>query len=618
MLDFGVYGLILQPTFCNGRKRSDGMNRAVVFQESGGIAVHQALYRKYRPRTFDDMCGQEHITNVLKYEIAHGQISHAYLFCGSRGTGKTTAAKILARAVNCEAPVNGSPCGKCASCRLIDDGGETDILEMDAASNNKVDDIRAILDEVVYTPSSLKYRVYIVDEVHMLSQSAFNALLKTLEEPPSHVIFILATTELQKLPATIVSRCQRFDFRRISVPVLTSRLEYIAKSESIVLEHDAALVLARLAQGGMRDAISLLELCAGGRESVTVAAVNDAVGSTGRETVSRTVRALAAHDAAALFDIVYETDSSAKDISVFWGELISYYRDMLVVKIGADAVRYLDLTEAEAEALASDASMFSRETLIYHSRLLDEAYISMQRAGAIRRSVAEMTLLRMADERLDTRPEALLSRISALENTLAGIPMTLPLQNNKYPVAANSPTIGSDFDGNTSVSTAASAGAASASTADGRAAVNSAARVGTPASNTAAAENVNVTNIGVTGAAPAAGARPARKSVRSFAEIAERVSEADRGLGGFVRKCRAYTDIDDSLVICCETQFTKNLLARDKSLGILATAASAVLGRRLVPQNIKVEVLPAADDPDAAALLDEELGAIAQEGENQQ
>ena len=163
--------------------------------------MHQALYRKYRPRTFDDVWGQEHITRVLKYEISHGQISHAYLFCGSRGTGKTSSAKILARAVNCESPVDGSPCGKCAACRLMDSGGETDILEMDAASNNKVDDIRAILDEVVYTPSSLKYRVYIIDEVHMLSQSAFNALLKTLEEPPAHVIFILATTELQKLPA---------------------------------------------------------------------------------------------------------------------------------------------------------------------------------------------------------------------------------------------------------------------------------------------------------------------------------------------------------------------------------------------------------------------------------
>lgn len=571
--------------------------------------MHQALYRKYRPRTFDDMCGQEHITRVLKYEIAQGQISHAYLFCGSRGTGKTTSAKILARAVNCQSPVEGSPCGKCDACRLIASGGETDILEMDAASNNKVDDIRAILDEVVYTPSSLKYRVYIIDEVHMLSQSAFNALLKTLEEPPAHVIFILATTELQKLPSTIISRCQRFDFRRISVPVLTSRLEYIADREGIALEHDAALMLARLAQGGMRDAISLLELCAGGRERVTPAVVNDAVGSTGRANVSRTVRALAARDAATLFDIVFETDASAKDITVFWSELISYYRDMLVTKTGVDAAKYLDLTEAEGEELLRDAALFTRETLLYHSRLLDEAYLSMQRAGAIRRSVAEMTLLRMADERLDTRPEALLSRIAALENTLAGIPMTLPLVNDEYPVADNSPTIG--FNGNTPTPVVRvpepevtdRAPWEEAHAAESAPAVDltvSAVRSAPPAPPTRPAQ-------------PAQDARPARKPVRSFAEIAERVAEADRGLGGFVRKCRAYSDGDDSLIIYCETQFTKNLLAREKSLGILATAASAVLGRRLTPQSITVEVLPASDDPDAAALLDDELSALASE-----
>lgn len=571
--------------------------------------MHQALYRKYRPRTFDDMCGQEHITRVLKYEIAQGQISHAYLFCGSRGTGKTTSAKILARAVNCQSPVEGSPCGKCDACRLIASGGETDILEMDAASNNKVDDIRAILDEVVYTPSSLKYRVYIIDEVHMLSQSAFNALLKTLEEPPAHVIFILATTELQKLPSTIISRCQRFDFRRISVPVLTSRLEYIADREGIALEHDAALMLARLAQGGMRDAISLLELCAGGRERVTPAVVNDAVGSTGRANVSRTVRALAARDAATLFDIVFETDASAKDITVFWSELISYYRDMLVTKTGVDAAKYLDLTEAEGEELLRDAALFTRETLLYHSRLLDEAYLSMQRAGAIRRSVAEMTLLRMADERLDTRPEALLSRIAALENTLAGIPMTLPLVNDEYPVADNSPTIG--FNGNTPTPVVRvpepevtdRAPWEEAPAAESAPAVDltvSAVRSAPPARPTRPAQ-------------PAQDARPARKPVRSFAEIAERVAEADRGLGGFVRKCRAYSDGDDSLIIYCETQFTKNLLAREKSLGILATAASAVLGRRLTPQSITVEVLPASDDPDAAALLDDELSALASE-----
>lgn len=574
--------------------------------------MHQALYRKYRPRTFDDMCGQEHITRVLKYEIAQGQISHAYLFCGSRGTGKTTSAKILARAVNCQSPVDGSPCGKCDACRLIASGGETDILEMDAASNNKVDDIRAILDEVVYTPSSLKYRVYIIDEVHMLSQSAFNALLKTLEEPPAHVIFILATTELQKLPSTIISRCQRFDFRRISVPVLTSRLEYIAGQEGIALEHDAALMLARLAQGGMRDAISLLELCAGGRERVTPAVVNDAVGSTGRASVSRTVRALAARDAATLFDIVFETDASAKDITVFWSELISYYRDMLVTKTGVDAAKYLDLTEAEGEELLRDAALFTRETLLYHSRLLDEAYLSMQRAGAIRRSVAEMTLLRMADERLDTRPEALLSRIAALENTLAGIPMTLPLVNDEYPVADNSPTLG--FTGNTPTpvvrapepETIDRAPWEEVPAAESAPAPAPAVSVQMPSQPTRPTQPKQPTQ-------PAQDARPARKPVRSFAEIAERVAEADRGLGGFVRKCRAYSEADDSLTIYCETQFTKNLLAREKSLGILATAASAVLGRRLTPQSIKVDVLPASDDPDAAALLDDELSALASE-----
>ena len=214
--------------------------------------MHQALYRKWRPKTFDDVCGQEQVTSVLKYETEHRAFSHAYLFCGSRGTGKTTCAKILAKAVNCEHPVNGSPCGTCAACRAIEDGSATDVLEMDAASNNGVDNIRDIRDEVVYAPSSLRYRVYIIDEVHMLSVSAFNALLKTLEEPPEHVVFILATTELQKLPATIISRCQRFDFRRISLDALTGRLTYIAEQEKIGLEPEAARMLAKLAQGGMR------------------------------------------------------------------------------------------------------------------------------------------------------------------------------------------------------------------------------------------------------------------------------------------------------------------------------------------------------------------------------
>ena len=252
--------------------------------------MYQAFYRKWRPRRFDDVCGQEHITSVLRYETEHGAFSHAYLFCGSRGTGKTTCAKILARAVNCEHPEGGNPCGQCAACRAIEEGTTTDVIEMDAASNNGVDNIRDIRDEVVYAPSALKKRVYIIDEVHMLSASAFNALLKTLEEPPAHVVFILATTELHKLPATIVSRCQRFDFRRISMDALISRLTYIAGQEGLELEPEAARMLARLAQGGMRDAISLLELCAGSRGVITPAAVNEAVGSAGREALERTVR----------------------------------------------------------------------------------------------------------------------------------------------------------------------------------------------------------------------------------------------------------------------------------------------------------------------------------------
>ena len=399
--------------------------------------MHQALYRKWRPVDFDSVCGQEHITDILKYETERGLFCHAYLFCGSRGTGKTTCAKILSRAVNCENPIGGNPCGECASCRAILDGTTTDVLEMDAASNNKVDDIRTILDEVVYTPSNVKKRVYIIDEVHMLTTSAFNALLKTLEEPPEHVVFILATTEMQKLPATVISRCQRFDFRRISTPVLVSRLKYIAGEENITLTDDAALMLARLATGGMRDAISLFELCAAAGKEVNAAAVSETIGVRGREAMSETVRAITQKNCARLFEIVAEIDASASDLGVFWQELIEYYRDMLVMKTArASASKYLDLTDSESERLAADSAAFTREMLSYHCRLLDDAYSSMQRPGASRRTVAELTLVRLADEKLGTTPEALLARISALEAKIAmGIPAApAPAPQTEAPV----------------------------------------------------------------------------------------------------------------------------------------------------------------------------------------
>jgi len=377
--------------------------------------MHQALYRKWRPQVFDDVCGQEHITSILKYETENRKFSHAYLFCGSRGTGKTTCAKILAKAVNCESPVNGSPCNKCAACLSIDSGAATDVLEMDAASNNGVENIRDIRDEVVYTPTALKYRVYIVDEVHMLSGSAFNALLKTLEEPPSHVIFILATTELHKLPATIVSRCQRFDFRRISTEALMGRLAFISEKEGIEVEPEALRVIAKLAQGGMRDAISLLELCAGNRTLITEELVNTTLGAGGQEKLVNTVRAIASSDYDALFEVIDETVRSSKDISVFWNELISIYRDLLVLKTTRAADKYLDLTDNQKEALGSLAALFTKETLLAHIRILDDALYTMQKAGSVKRVVAEMALIKMSDQTLDPSYDNILSRLSKLE-----------------------------------------------------------------------------------------------------------------------------------------------------------------------------------------------------------
>ena len=377
--------------------------------------MHQALYRKWRPKSFDEVYGQDHITSILKYEIANSKFSHAYLFCGSRGTGKTTCAKILAKAVNCLSPVNGNPCGKCASCISIESGAETDVLEMDAASNNSVENIRDIRDEVVYSPSNLKYRVYIIDEVHMLSASAFNALLKTLEEPPEHVVFVLATTELQKLPATIISRCQRFDFRRISTEVLKNHLLRIAESEGIEITDTAALTLAKHAQGGMRDAISLLDLCAGNRTLIDDALVSDVIGIGGREESMRVLRAIADKDHDVLFGIIDDTARSSRDIAVFWQELISAYRDLLIVKNSKEPLRYLDLTDTEAETLTAIAKQFSAETLIYHSQMVADAYISMLRSNSLKRIIAELTLVRMCDARLTNSPEAMLARISALE-----------------------------------------------------------------------------------------------------------------------------------------------------------------------------------------------------------
>ena len=380
----------------------------------------EALYRKYRPSTFADVVGQEHIERTLKNAIEQDKVSHAYLFCGPRGTGKTTTARILAKALMCEKGPTIEPDGTCEECQAIAQGTHPDVYELDAASRTGVENVREeIISRVSYAPTRGTWKVYIIDEVHMLSASAFNALLKTLEEPPEHVVFILATTELQKLPATITSRCQRFDFRRISTDDIAGRLEFIAGKEDISLTHEAAKLIGRLSLGGMRDAISLLELCAGSGKTVDIALVNSAAGVSGRENVSQTVAAVIKKNNPAIFGIIGDFSSSAVDLLVFWQELISYYRDMLVMRTAPDSIRYLDLTEDEINDVKKNSAAFTRERLLYHIRLLEDAYITMQRSSNLKRVCAEMTLVRMTDDRLSETPDALLSRIAALEEKIA-------------------------------------------------------------------------------------------------------------------------------------------------------------------------------------------------------
>ena len=383
------------------------------------MSDYRALYRKWRPVDFDDVSGQDAITDILKYEVANGKLSHAYLFCGSRGTGKTTCAKILAKAVNCLNPRNGNPCNECEACRSIDAGIATDVIEMDAASNNGVDNVRDMKDEIAFTPALLKYRVYIIDEVHMMSGSAFNALLKTLEEPPSYVVFILATTEFHKLPTTIVSRCQRFDFRRISSENIMARLSYIAKNEGISLTDDGARVIARVSRGGMRDAVSLLELCAGARKTIDEKLVFETVGSGNRDSSYNLIQAILKQDYTAVYATVNEIVMNSADISVFWQEIIDSYRDIMVVKNTERAKDYLDLTEVEYDSLVKLAAEFTPARLAYHVSLLEGAMADMQRAFNSKRAIAEIALTRMCDARSSFSPESLALRVDELERELS-------------------------------------------------------------------------------------------------------------------------------------------------------------------------------------------------------
>lgn len=376
--------------------------------------MYQALYRKYRPKNFDEVVGQEHITSVLKQEIASGRIGHAYLFTGSRGTGKTSCAKILAKAVNCLHPVDGDPCNECEVCRGIDDGTVLDVAEIDAASNNGVDNIRDLREEVNFTPTIGKYRVYIIDEVHMLSAGAFNALLKTLEEPPAHVIFVLATTEVHKLPATILSRCQRFDFNRIAPADIAGRMQYIAGQEGFTLEEDAALLIARLADGGMRDALSLLDQCLSRSREIDANVVAAASGMAGREYLYSLAEAIRRQDGAAGLTLLHDLYTGSCDMERLCVELTEFFRGLMIVKSVERAEELVVTTPAELERMRETAAAFEL-TVILHAMDVLQGAMERLRSGGSRRMEMEMALLRLCSPDLDTGSAGLLRRLKALE-----------------------------------------------------------------------------------------------------------------------------------------------------------------------------------------------------------
>lgn len=385
--------------------------------QQGGVPMYQALYRKYRPKTFSEVVGQQHITDTLQRQVADGQVGHAYLFTGTRGTGKTTCARILAKAVNCQHPIDGAPCNQCAACRGIDDGSLLDVTELDAASNGSVNDARSLREEAVYPPAVLQKRVYIIDEVHMLSRDAFNALLKIMEEPPAHLLFILATTEIQKVPATILSRCQRFNFKRILPHDMEQQLLKVAKAEAIDLTPDGADLLARMANGALRDALSLLDQCRAAGAVVDGRSVLDTLGLAGSTQTVQLMRLLLARqggDALALLDQLYR---GGKDVGALLGELSDLCRDMTVLAAAPEGGAALLGGLYDRKTLSELTAEIPMRRLLYMTDTIQRTAAALPRSIRQRTDV-ELCLLRLCDESLSNDTEALADRVSALEDAL--------------------------------------------------------------------------------------------------------------------------------------------------------------------------------------------------------
>lgn len=393
------------------------------------MSTYRVLYRKYRPKVFDDVVGQPQVTVTLKNELKSGRVNHAYLFTGTRGTGKTTCAKILSKAVNCLSPVDGDPCCQCEICKGIENGEIFDVIEMDAASNRRLDDIRDVIEKVSYTPERGKYRVFIIDEVHMLTNEAFNALLKTLEEPPAHVIFILATTEVHKLPATIMSRCQRFDFHRIKPQAVANRLKYVADLENATVTDEAALLIAVIADGAMRDALSLFDRCIGISQDVDADIVRRAAGLAGKESLLDIVSSCVNKNTERALSTLNKLHSESKDMQKLCDEIINHFRSLMMIKSVRNPREMVVLSDSEYEIAFDQAQILTLADIVYSMDILSRAAERMGK-GNDNRTELEIALVKLSSPELDASTDALITRISALEKTIK------LLSSNPQPVYA--------------------------------------------------------------------------------------------------------------------------------------------------------------------------------------
>ncbi len=401
--------------------------------------MYQALYRKWRPRVFADVVGQEHITRTLRNQVSAGKTGHAYLFTGSRGTGKTTCSKILAKAVNCLSPTpDGDPCGECAVCKGIDDGSVLDVVEIDAASNNGVENIRDLREEANFTPAAARFRVYIIDETHMLSIGAFNALLKIMEEPPPHVLFILATTEVHKVPATILSRCQRFDFRRIPPDVIARRLAYIAKQEGVALEEDAGVLIARLSDGGMRDALSLLDVCISRSSHVELETVSQAAGLARNEYLFSIAQSVQAGDTGAALASLEALSERSVEFDRLTEQLVGHYRNLMVARTVTKPEEMIVCLPDELEKLQVQSRESRLSAILFAIDCLSQALTRMSQ-GSSKRVELEMALVRLCNPSLDGSQAAVLSRLEALEDMIKSGVISHPQQTPAPPAAQETP-----------------------------------------------------------------------------------------------------------------------------------------------------------------------------------